>query len=235
MMQRSSINDIKENDPEREGMGGPRGRDFLLAVITAPGFFAGEADLLEGLLENGLQKLHLRKPGAVGGKSGGPGGSVGAETEKLEGLLERLSPRWHSRLVWHGSREMANRYRIPQIHGSVREPPAGKDTERIKISTSVHSWQEVKELPEDTVYTFLSPLFDSISKPGYRANTGLLQKPAGRIPCKVIGLGGIGEDAIGVMIRQGWDGAAVLGWLWEEPREAVRRFRRLKEIINECP
>src|SRR6266550_858449 len=77
-------------------------QDFLLAVITAPALLPGEADYLESLLEAGLQKLHLRKPGAA-----------------LEGLLERLSPRWHSRLVLHGSRELAKRYQIPQIHGSV--------------------------------------------------------------------------------------------------------------------
>jgi hypothetical protein len=35
------------------------------------------------------------------------------------------------------------------------------------------------------------------------------------------------------MIRLGWKGAAVLGWIWEEPREAVQRFERLKKIIDE--
>jgi thiamine monophosphate synthase len=190
-------------------------QDFLLAVITAPASLPGEADYLEGLLEAGLQKLHLRKPGA-----------------ELEDLLERLSPRWHSRLVLHGSRELASRYQIPQIHGSVREPLAGKDTVgEIAVSTSVHSWEEAKKLPEGIVYAFISPLFDSISKPGYMANSVLLRRPADPPRCRMIGLGGICEKAIGAMIRHGWDGAAVLGWLWEEPREAVGRFGRLKEAV----
>jgi thiamine-phosphate pyrophosphorylase len=188
-------------------------QDFLLAVITAPAFLPGEADYLESLLEAGLQKLHLRKPGV-----------------ELEELLERLSPRWHSRLVLHGSRELANRYKIPQIHGSVRDIVS----EEIAVSTSVHSWEEAKELPERIAYAFVSPLFDSISKPGYMANGLLLQRPADPPRCRMIGLGGIGEETIGVMIRHGWDGAAVLGWLWEEPREAVRRFGRLKEVIREA-
>ena len=42
--------------------------DFLLAVITLPGCFDGEAELLEDLLESGLQKLHLRKPKATDGE-----------------------------------------------------------------------------------------------------------------------------------------------------------------------
>ena len=35
----------------------------MLVVITAPGAIPGEVELLEGLLEAGLERLHLRKPG----------------------------------------------------------------------------------------------------------------------------------------------------------------------------
>lgn len=199
-------------------------QDFLLAVITAPASLPGEADFLEGLLEAGLEKLHLRKPGM----KGLAGSERGEEVEKLEGLLERLAPRWHSRLVLHGSPELAKRYKIPQIHGAV-----GAAGGAIPVSTSVHSWEEAKKLPEEIAYAFISPLFDSISKPGYMANSVLLQRPADPPRCRMIGLGGICEKTIGTMILHGWDGAAVLGWLWEEPREAVRRFGRLKEVINE--
>lgn len=202
--------------------------DFILAVITTPGSFPGEADYLEGLLEAGLQKLHLRKPGA--------------ERGKLEELLAALSPRWHSQLVLHGSRELAAQYKIPQIHGRVpfRDglgwSGGGAGTaavgEGMAVSTSVHSWGEVKELPDGLAYTFLSPLFDSISKPGYAANIVLLRRPAGAQPTKVIGMGGIGEHTILEVMRHGWDGAAVLGWIWEEPRGAVRRYEQLKKIIT---
>jgi thiamine monophosphate synthase len=216
------------------------GRDFLLVVLTAPKFFPGEAEYLEGLLEAGLERLHLRKPGASSGRDG-MATAAAAERKSLEALLERLAPRWRSRLVLHGSREWAERYGIGQIHGPVRyrigsgsSGGGGKEIispEGLAISTSVHSWEEVKALPEGVAYTFLSPLFDSISKPGYMANTGLMQRPAGLYPCKVIGMGGIGGDTIGEVLRGGWDGAAVLGWIWQEPPEAVRRFERLKKIL----
>jgi thiamine-phosphate pyrophosphorylase len=203
-------------------------KGFLLAVITRPGSFPGEADYLEGLLEAGLTKLHLRKPGA-------------GEKEKTA-LLERLAVRWAGQLVWHGDREVALSYGIPQVHGSVGLAdgkgksgggmPVGSGG-RLAVSTSVHSWEEMKVLPAGLTYAFISPLFDSISKPGYGANTALLEPPGGDFPCLPVGLGGIGADTIGEMIRRGWKGAAVLGWIWEEPREAVRRYERLKKIIDE--
>jgi thiamine-phosphate pyrophosphorylase len=211
-------------------------KGFLLAVITRPEIFPGEADYLEGLLEAGLTKLHLRKPGA-------------GEKEKIA-LLERLAPRWAGRLVWHGDRGLALSYGISQVHGSVGLvggkgksggglPVEAGDLAPTKrgvlpaVSTSVHSWEEMKALPAGLAYAFISPLFDSISKAGYGGNGALLEPPGGDYPCLPVGLGGIGADTIGEMMRRGWKGAAVLGWIWEEPREAVRRYERLKKITDE--
>ncbi len=85
-------------------------------------------------------------------------------------------------------------------------------------------------MPEGLAYAFISPLFDSISKPGYRADGGPVGDSAGRLPCRPVGLGGVSADTIGLMIARGWTGAALLGWIWEEPREAVSRFEQLKKI-----
>jgi thiamine-phosphate pyrophosphorylase len=200
---------------------------MLLAVITQPAVFRGEAEYLEGLLEAGLEKLHLRKPGM--------------ERKEMEGLLERLAPRWAARLVVHGFFDLAVRYAVPQIHGrvgsmrsagAVAEASAGSAAS-LAFSTSVHSWGELKALPQGLAYAFISPLFDSISKPGYSANKTLLRQPSGPFPCMPVGLGGISADTIGEMVRHGWKGAAVLGWIWERPRDAVKRYEQLKKTIDE--
>ena len=198
----------------------------MLAVLTLPGMFAGEADHLEGLLEVGLSRLHLRKPAA--------------EPGELEGLLRRLAPRWSERLVLHGGRELALRYGIPNVHGSVEYrdgrgrsgggPFVGAG-ERLIISTSVHSWEEFGLLPEGLAYAFISPLFDSISKVGYLANTELLREPKPG-PCLPVGLGGVNVETLAEMVQLGWKGGAVLGWIWEQPGLAVRRFEQLKKIID---
>ena len=211
--------------------------NFLLAVLTLPHSFAGEAEQLEGLLEAGVDRLHLRKP----------------ETSalELEGLVQRLAPRWAGRLVVHGSPAMAARYGVGQVHGAVafthgrgysgggsRTSAQDRGAFTVRrggqpaISTSVHSWEEFAALPPSLAYAFISPLFDSISKRGYGANAALLQLPEQALPCRAVGLGGVGAETIGEMLRRGWTGAAMLGWIWEEPGAAVRRFERIKKIID---
>jgi len=214
---------------------------FLLIVITSPGSFPGEMDYLEALLEAGLEKLHIRKPGDKKDRQmRGEKKDDGVPGDAREVLLERLAPRWHSRLVLHGGRgavELAGRYKVPQVHGHWHRPwlegDRPGDSPGIVLSASLHSWEEVAEVPPGALeYVFLSPLFDSISKPGYRAGGDLLRRPAGVAPCKLIGLGGIDADTIGQVIEHGWDGAALLGHIWQQPEKAVERFRTLKEIIS---
>jgi len=209
--------------------------EFLLAVITTPECWPGEAEVLEALLEAGVQKLHIRKPG-------------GGEEREL--LLQRLAPRWASQLVLHGRQDiiqLAKRYEVPQVHAHWARPweegvgKIGEDValarrhgDGIRLSASLHSWEEVRTVtPGRLEYVFLSPLFDSISKPGYRGGEGLLQPPAGDSPCGLIGLGGIDARTIGQVMDHGWDGAAVLGAIWEKRERAVERFEALKETINE--
>jgi thiamine-phosphate pyrophosphorylase len=156
----------------------------MLAVLTLPGMFAGEADHLEGLLEAGVSRLHLRKPAAGVGE--------------FEGLLRRLAPRWSERLVLHGGRELALRYGIPNVHGSVEYrggrgrsgggPFVGGDPDGLTLSTSVHNWEEFALLPDGLAYAFISPVFDSISKAGYLANAALLEHLDMAAPCLPVGL-----------------------------------------------
>jgi thiamine-phosphate pyrophosphorylase len=187
-------------------------KDFLIAVITSPASWDGEADCLEELLQAGVEKLHIRKWG-----------------EEREKLLKRLAPNWSGRLVLHGGQEMALAYGVPQIHGHWSDKPTS-----VGLSASTHSWDEVGQItPGRLEYVFLSPLFDSISKPGYMAGAGLLKRPEGVKPCKLIGLGGIDQHTIGQVMDHGWDGAAVLGYLWEKPEMAAQRFKTLKAIVEE--
>jgi len=206
---------------------------FLLAVLSLPGVFPGEADCMEALLSAGLGRLHLRKPEAT--------------AEELETLLGLLAPRWAERLVLHGpkSRELALRYGVPNVHGAVAyrrsdaDGPTGYsgggpavDASGLVLSTSVHGWEEFSRLPQGLAYAFISPLFDSISKRGYRANTGLLKRPDGELPCMPVGLGGVSGQTIGLLLEHGWKGAAVLGWIWEERGQEVRRLEQLQKIIG---
>lgn len=84
---------------------------------------------------------------------------------------------------------------------------------------SCHSFEEVEKLDGKKEYCFLSPVFDSISKPDYKASFDkeelkeFLKKDR---KIKVIGLGGVTEENYSELIELGFDGGAFLGSVWSE-------------------
>jgi len=87
------------------------------------------------------------------------------------------------------------------------------------ISMSCHSFEEVETLEGKVNYCFLSPIFDSISKPGYssRFEKETLRKfLRKKRSIKIIGLGGVTEDNYEQLINMGFDGGAFLGSVWSK-------------------
>jgi thiamine-phosphate pyrophosphorylase len=68
-------------------------------------------------------------------------------------------------------------------------------------------------------YCFLSPIFDSISKEGYKANFDKLELKeflAKDRKTKVIALGGLTEENYLEVLELGFDGGAFLGSVWDK-------------------
>ena len=78
--------------------------------------------------------------------------------------------------------------------------------------------EEVIERKPTMNYVFLSPIFDSISKQGYRSafDHATLKKAAheGIIDHKVVALGGVTRQRISLLAEYGFGGAAMLGDIW---------------------
>ena len=97
-----------------------------------------------------------------------------------------------------------------------------------------HSLEELENHKEKYEYAFLSPIFDSISKVGYKSKFDLqeLKRKSplllGEGQGGVIALGGIDESKIEICRQLGFAGVAVLGAIWqsENPSE---KFLRIKE------
>lgn len=84
---------------------------------------------------------------------------------------------------------------------------------------SCHSFEEVEVLEGKLKYCFLSPIFDSISKEGYKAKfeaEELKQFLKRDRKIKVIALGGVTNDNYLKLIKLGFDGAAFLGSVWSK-------------------
>lgn len=93
-----------------------------------------------------------------------------------------------------------------------------------------HSLKELEDCKEKYDYAFLSPIFDSISKGGYKSNYDLSEikdffKNRNE---KIIALGGIDEDKIDTVKELGFSGIALLGAIWQS-ENPIDKFKRIKE------
>lgn len=188
-----------------------------IIVITSPQPVKDEALICNTLFAYGLERLHLRKPEA------------GEDTYK--NFIEQIEPRYRNRIVLHGHYHLAQQYRLCGIHlksGQGNEYTHYRQFRHISISC--HSLEEIGRLPFTPEYCFLSPVFDSISKPGYKSRFKELPKPE-TLPVPIVALGGITPDNLAICRENHFYGAAVLGYIWEKPEEAIRRFLQLKTPV----
>lgn len=87
------------------------------------------------------------------------------------------------------------------------------------VSYSGHRFSEIQHLPINTDYVFLSPIFDSISKRGYTSgfdDAEILGAFLSETNRKVIALGGIDNTRIEKCKNLGFDGYAMLGYIWSK-------------------
>lgn len=185
---------------------------------------AGEAEYLTLLMQGGaVSDVHLRYPGN--------------EVRTLR-VAEKFPAEMRERLHLHYFPEPAGRLGCG-VHLKAGEKPGN-----VRATRSCHSLEEVRMYPE-AEYLFLSPIFDSISKQGYCSQfpaRGLL----GGVPGNTVALGGVTPRHFLQLMRLGFRGAAMLGWVWsgagreeaQRKREVIRRFRnawagfRLQFITN---
>ncbi len=193
-------------------------------VITLPRVMEGEAEaLLEICKEPRAPIVHIRKPES--------------SEREVEFLLDRLKVSGcdMSRLTIHYNEPLARKYGLGgvHLHGEELEKGAGAGLRR---SLSTHSWKEVQQYAGRVDYLFISPLFDSISKPGYRSGLdpeetfSRLAHHDGR----VVALGGVSADTMTQVERLGFDGAAGLGAVWSVDEGRIDVEKSLKNYRVLC-
>lgn len=173
-------------------------------VITSPGFLQGEADFIDRLFNHGLDRLHLRKPGA--------------DIGECRRLLDGISREWLPRIVVHDNFGLCREYGLGGVHLNGRNPMAPPNHEG-SVSRSCHSLEEISRYKGVCDYLTLSPIFNSISKQGYMAAFEPEQLAAARdsglIDRRVIALGGVTLENIPRVRELGFGGVAILGDVWQ--------------------
>lgn len=186
---------------------------FQLIAITLPEAVADEATKITLMLDQGISRVHLRKPHLP--------------KSYLRNLIQQIPARLHARLSLHDAHDLWYEFPDLHLHLNSRNP---NPIDGVPYSVSCHSIAELQEYDEAD-YLFLSPVFDSISKLGYESafsqedlhtasRSGLIHK-------RIIALGGVTPSHIPLLRQLGFGGAAMLGYLW-------MNTDKINNIIRQC-
>lgn len=153
-------------------------------------------------LDNGIDLFHIRKPFLT--------------QEQIRYYLDEFPLEIRDRLTIHNYPDLALEFGLGGVHFNLSSPfikPIYGDKRK---SYSCHNIKEMLESRDIFDYVFLSPIYNSISKKGYKSKFNLNDlKESGLINKKVIALGGIREENFAELKNIGFGGAALLGSLFE--------------------
>lgn len=180
--------------------------DFRIRIAITPEVpLADEPRRIAALIDSGrFTHIHLRHPGA-------------SLTEMMR-LITSIPPRLHGRLRLHGHFDLINEFNLGGLHLNSRcpSPPAGYKGE---LSQSCHSVAEVTDAARrGMAYATLSPVFDSISKQGYRAAftpAELRKLETLGDDMAIIALGGIIPSNTDLLLPYNFAGYAMLSAAWD--------------------
>ena len=202
-----------------------------LIIVTAPENKPEDAQHIQELFNAGLESLHLRKPDQ--------------EKNDFENILKQLPPSLYKRIVIHSHYKLIEKYNLKGIHltewfireaglQEVKELIAIAKQRRLSVSGSFHSIEDLENLQLKLDYVFLGPVFDSISKEGYKSKISMsnaaafLQK---RKRLEIFAIGGISNDNIKSLKTAGFDGAALLGSIWSDG-DPSSNFKNIQKQIT---
>lgn len=194
----------------------------MLIVISDHQLFLREAQEINRLFESGMERYHIRHHNI--------------SEEDLAGLVDAIEPHYLDRVVANHNHELCREHGLKRFHYTeedrkVWEKLDWKDRREDEVySTSIHSLEDFNKLPDFFEYAFLSPIFDSISKPGYKAVRFDFTKRDSSKPIKLVGLGGIHSANVHEAMDMGLDGLAVLGSVWES-EEPVKAFQKIHQAM----
>jgi thiamine-phosphate pyrophosphorylase len=177
------------------------------------------------LLDDSIDYFHLRKPSF--------------DAKHFKNLIEKIDANLHFKIVIHSHYHLINEFDLAGINLNKKalnqlefedevnkcfiQPLVVKNrqievdrTQPYIVSYSAHSVDEIINLPFDTSYVFLSPIFDSISKPSYNSSFNLenLKTELQPLKTKVIALGGVKSEHFTQLTSLGFSGCARLGSYW---------------------
>ena len=200
-----------------------------LAIISQPQFFIEEDKIIPTLFEEGLDLLHLSKPGS--------------EPLYLERLLTLIPDDFHDHIVIHEHYYMKQEFDLAGIHLDTpeQEVPNGY---KGKVSRSCMRSDQLKELKKTSQYVFLHDIFDSLHQPEVKSKFTLDEihqaSKVGIIDKHVYALGGMNADNIRWAHDEGFGGVVICGDIWNrfdihkevDYKGLIEHFHKLRRAVR---
>ena len=200
-----------------------------LIVMTKSTFFVEEDKILASLFEEGLENLHLYKPGS--------------EPMYSERLLTLLPEEYYKHITVHDHFYLKEEFRLRGIHLDqvTDDVPQGY---KGKVSRTCRKLEDLKEAKRNSDYVFLQNIFDSQTNPLDRQSfTDDELRSASRqglIDRNVYALGGMNIDNVRKVKDYGFGGVVICGDLWNrfnihsqtDFKELIAHFRKLRKAVS---
>ena len=195
-----------------------------LVVISHPEKIEDEEKIIPHLIDNGLEYFHLRKPDWIEGL--------------IVSLIKKIPAEYHKKIIIHNHWDLMHEFNLGGIHVRETEKHLISDNRFVFHSVAVHRTNELYQLRSGFNYALLSPVFNSISKINVKAAFDLeklktlLTEKHPEVP--VYALGGINQDNIIKAKEIGFEGAAILGFIWdiykkEGLTKTISSFKKLQQ------
>jgi len=184
-----------------------------LVVVSSPKDQPNEIVEVIRMFEAGLEYFHVRKP-RMGRK-------------ELIDYIKLFPEKYRKRLIIHSYHGLASNLSLGGIHLSRKHRKRGKFyriklslkrkfNKKLVVTRTFHKLTDITNEKRKYSYTFLSPVFDSITHStlsgGFSKRALLIMIPQARQP--VYALGGVTEERFTEISDLGFEGAVLLGSVW---------------------
>ncbi|MBR5062165.1 MAG: thiamine phosphate synthase [Prevotella sp.] len=200
-----------------------------LVILTKSTFFVEEDKILSSLFDEGMDNLHLFKPGSSPMYS--------------ERLLTLLPEECHHKITVHEHFYLKSEYRLAGIHidNPQDDIPQGY---KGQVSRSCSDFETLKEIKKKSQYVFLKNIFDCIEFHEEKSTFTLhqLEEAAvhGLIDKHVYALGGMSLENVRIARELGFGGVVICGDLWNrfdihselDFKKLISHFERLRKAID---
>lgn len=199
-----------------------------IVLMTKPTFFVEEDKILTALFDEGLDNLHLYKPGAAPVYS--------------ERLLTLLPDDIYSKTTVHEHFYLKEEYGLRGIHIDDATSPLPEGFKG-KFSRTCASIDEIREARRKAEYVFLKDTFSTNDdEKANQLQNARLERAAdcGLIDRKVYAFGGVNIDNIRVAKELGFGGIVICNDLWDrfdihhqlDYKELITHFERIRKMAN---